>query len=56
MKTKFNLWLLALFAAMIPAGFAFADIGAKFGPYFSNAGPTGITAPGCAPQKAQKGP
>ena len=30
--------LLALFAAMIPAGFAFADIGAKFAPYFSDAG------------------
>lgn len=29
--------LLALFAAMIPAGFAFADIGAKFAPYFSDA-------------------
>ncbi|MDD5350153.1 MAG: glycosyltransferase family 39 protein [Chthoniobacteraceae bacterium] len=30
--------LLALFAAMIPAGFAFADIGARFAPYFSGAG------------------
>ena len=30
--------LLALFAAMIPAGFAFADIGAKFAPYFSDSG------------------
>lgn len=29
--------LLALFAAMIPAGFAFADIGAKFAPFFSDA-------------------
>jgi hypothetical protein len=29
--------LLALFAAMFPAGFAFADIGAKFAPYFSDA-------------------
>ena len=29
--------LLAWFAAMIPAGFAFADIGAKFAPYFSDA-------------------
>ena len=29
--------LLALFAAMIPAGFAFADAGAKFAPYFSEA-------------------
>jgi len=28
--------LLALFAAMIPAGFAFADIGAKFALYFSD--------------------
>lgn len=30
--------LLAFFAAMIPAGFAFADIGAKFAPYFSDSG------------------
>ena len=30
--------LLALIAAMIPAGFAFADIGAKFATYFSDAG------------------
>lgn len=29
--------LLALCAAMIPAGFALADIGAKFAPYFSDA-------------------
>jgi hypothetical protein len=29
--------LLALFAAMIPAGFALADIGAKFAAYFSDA-------------------
>jgi len=29
--------LLALFAAMIPAGFAISDIGAKFAPYFSDA-------------------
>ena len=29
--------LLALFAALIPAGFALADIGAKFAPYFSDA-------------------
>ena len=28
--------LLALFAALIPAGFAFADIGAKFAGYFSD--------------------
>ena len=33
--------LLALFAAMIPAGFAFADIGAKFAPYFSDAATAG---------------
>lgn len=30
--------LLALFAAMIPAGFAFADIAARFAPYLSDAG------------------
>lgn len=30
--------LLAYFAAMIPAGFAFADLGARFAPYFSDAG------------------
>ena len=29
--------VLSLFAAMIPAGFAFADIGAKFAPWFSDA-------------------
>ena len=33
--------LLALIAAMIPAGFAFADIGAKFAAYFSDAGMAG---------------
>jgi 4-amino-4-deoxy-L-arabinose transferase-like glycosyltransferase len=33
--------LLALFGAMIPAGFAMADIGAKFAPYFSDAQLTG---------------
>ena len=33
--------LLALIAAMIPAGFAFADIGAKFATYFSDAGLAG---------------
>jgi len=33
--------LLALIAAMIPAGFAFADIGAKFATYFSDAGMAG---------------
>lgn len=33
--------LVALFAAMIPAGFALADIGAKFAPYFSDAPLTG---------------
>lgn len=34
--------LLSLFAAMIPAGFAFADIGAKFAPYFSDAAVAGF--------------
>ncbi len=33
--------LLALIAAMIPAGFAFADIGAKFASYFSDAAMAG---------------
>ena len=33
--------LLGLFAAMIPAGFAFADIGAKFAPWFSDAATAG---------------
>lgn len=41
--------LLALFGAMIPAGFAMADIGAKLAPFFSDAPLTGCVETG-APQ------
>lgn len=44
--------LLALFAAMIPTGFALADIGAKFAPYFSDASLCGCLESGGAGRPA----